>query len=134
MELALSLGDAPKTISVADQSRSQQQKVKELGFCMNVGSSSASIKIPDHDQYKNLSEKNDDDKTNCSSSSSDQPPLQLDLLPFSPALNQSPPPPPSGGRPFPWLSQICKSHFLPTFLCSILSTLNYLQTFHDFLI
>ncbi|CAH1443464.1 unnamed protein product [Lactuca virosa] len=106
MELALSLGDAPKTISVADQSRSQQQKVKELGFCMNVGSSSASIKTPDHDQYKNFSEKNDDDKTNCSSSSSDQPPLQLDLLPFSPALNQSPPPPPSGGRPFPWPSQI----------------------------
>ncbi|KAI3507644.1 hypothetical protein L1887_22633 [Cichorium endivia] len=101
MELALSLGDTPKTISFADQSRSQQPKMKELGFCMNVGSSS---KIQDH-QHKNFSDKKDDDKTNCSSSSSDQPPLQLDLLPFSPALNQAPPPPPSD-RPFPWLSQI----------------------------
>ncbi|KAI3806471.1 hypothetical protein L1987_22378 [Smallanthus sonchifolius] len=101
MELALSLGDTPKPISIADQSGSQQQKVKGLGFCMVLGSNS---QIQDH-QHKNFE---DDDKTNCSSSSSDPRQLQLDLRPFSPSLHQSPPPPPkpTSHRPFPWLSQI----------------------------
>ncbi|KAK9065812.1 hypothetical protein SSX86_015213 [Deinandra increscens subsp. villosa] len=99
MELALSLGDTPKPISVADQSG---QKMKELGFCMVLGSNS---QIQDHiDHHKNFE---DDDKTNCSSSSSDPRPLQLDLHPFSPSRHQSPPPPPPPShRHFPWLSQI----------------------------
>ncbi|KAI3678170.1 hypothetical protein L6452_37452 [Arctium lappa] len=101
MELGLSLGDTQKPVSFADQSISQQQKTKDLGFYMGLESSS---QIQDR-QHKNLRENNDDDKTNCSSSSSDRPPIQLDLLPFSPALHQSQPPPPSH-RPFPWLSQI----------------------------
>ncbi|KAI3760556.1 hypothetical protein L1987_50952 [Smallanthus sonchifolius] len=103
MELALSLGDTPKPISIADQSGSQQQKVKELGFYMVLGSNS---QIQDHHHKNNLE---DDDKTNCSSSSSDPRPSQLDLHPFSPSLHQSPPPPPPpppSHRPFPWLSQI----------------------------
>ncbi|XP_076942570.1 homeobox-leucine zipper protein HAT14-like [Bidens hawaiensis] len=105
MELALSLGDTRKPISIADQSGSQQQKMKELGFCMVLGSSS---QIDQDHQHKNSE---DDDKTNCSSSSSDPPPLQLDLRPFSPSLHQPsppppPPPPPPSHRPFPWLSQI----------------------------
>ncbi|KAF5785774.1 putative transcription factor homeobox-WOX family [Helianthus annuus] len=99
MELALSLGDTPKPISIADENRSQQQKNKELGFCMVLGSSS---QVQDH-QHKNY---DDDDKTNCSSSSSDPRPLQLDLRPFSPSLHQSSPTPPPSHRPFPWLSQI----------------------------
>ncbi|KAL8225286.1 hypothetical protein R6Q57_017843 [Mikania cordata] len=101
MELALSLGDTPKPILSADQTGSlQSQKMKELGFCMVLGSNS---QINQDHQHKNLNE--DDDKTNCSSSSSDPHPLQLELRPFSPSLHQSPPPPPPP-RPFTWLSQI----------------------------
>ncbi|KAJ9565461.1 hypothetical protein OSB04_001427 [Centaurea solstitialis] len=92
MELDLSLGDTPKPVPFADQ------KTKDLGFYMGLESGR---QIQDCHQKNS----NDDEKTNCSSSSSDRPPLQLDLLPFSPALHQSPPPPPSH-RPFPWLSQI----------------------------
>lgn len=107
MELALSLGDTRKPITIADQTGSQQQKMKELGFCMVLGTHS---QIQDHEHKINLE---DDDKTNCSSSSSDPPPLQLDLRPFSPSLRQSPPPPPPPShRPFPWLSQICKFNSL----------------------
>ncbi|PWA38302.1 Homeobox, conserved site-containing protein [Artemisia annua] len=98
MELALSLGDTPKPILPAGQSKSQQLKMKEVGFCMGLESSSQN---QDH-QQKNCSEKANDDKTNYSSSS-DPPKLQLDLLPFSPS-HQAPPPPTH--RPFPWLSQI----------------------------
>nr|GEV28363.1 homeobox-leucine zipper protein HAT14-like [Tanacetum cinerariifolium] len=98
MELALSLGDTPKPILLSGQSKSQQLKMKEVGFCMGLESSSQN---QDH-QQKNYSEKADDDKTNYSSSS-DPPKLQLDLLPFSPS-HQVPPPPTH--RPFPWLSQI----------------------------
>ncbi|KVH94687.1 homeobox-leucine zipper protein HAT14-like [Cynara cardunculus var. scolymus] len=101
MELGLSLGDTPKPVSFADRSISQLQKTKDSGFYMGLNSSST-IQDPHH---KNFRENDDDDKTNCSSSSSDRPLVQLDLLPFSPALDQSPPPPPSH-RPFPWLSQI----------------------------
>lgn len=104
MELALSLGDTPKPILLAGQSKSQQLKMKEVGFCMGLESSGQN---QDH-QQKNCSEKADDDKINYSSSS-DPPKLQLDLLPFSPS-HQAPPPPTH--RPFPWLSQICKSNFL----------------------
>lgn len=106
MELALSLGD---------QSRSPK-KMKELGFCMGLGSSN---QIQDH-HHKKFEEKNDDDKK--SSSSSDLPPLQLDLVPFSPPPHQSLPPPLSQ-RPFPWLSRICNIHFsLYFFLFWILSS------------
>nr|XP_043637320.1 homeobox-leucine zipper protein HAT14-like [Erigeron canadensis] len=100
MELALSLGDAPKSVSFDDQNiSSQHHKKKELGFCMVLGSQIQDV------QHKNIIKKHDDEKTICSSSSSDPSPLQLDLLPCSLSLHQSPSP---SHRSFPWLSQILK--------------------------
>ncbi|XP_071721125.1 homeobox-leucine zipper protein HAT14-like [Rutidosis leptorrhynchoides] len=106
MELALSLGDTPKPFSLLEHhNKSQQQNIKNLGFCMALGNLEK-----DHMNFKNTMSQKDDDEIDLhrkSSSSSDpsspptQPPLQLDLLPFSPVL-RSPPPPPSH-RPFPWL-------------------------------
>ncbi|KAI3667489.1 hypothetical protein L6452_42552 [Arctium lappa] len=109
MELALSLGDTPKPFSILDHhNRSQQQKMKDLGFCMGLGNRNNLEDI----HFKNMMREKDDDghrKTDeriSSSSSPDPspPPLQLDLLPFSPVL-RSPPPPPPSHRCFPWLSK-----------------------------
>ncbi|XP_076904618.1 homeobox-leucine zipper protein HAT14-like isoform X2 [Bidens hawaiensis] len=99
MELALSLGDTPKPFMLLDQQ--QHKNMKDLGFCMGFKSN------------KNKLEDVHDDKVriSCSSSSdpsSSSPPLQLDLLPFSPVLKSPPPPPPppaSTHRTFPWLSK-----------------------------
>ncbi|KAK3030801.1 hypothetical protein RJ639_037182, partial [Escallonia herrerae] len=96
MELALSLGDAQKPLfSLLDKSP-QQLMVhagggnKDLGFCMGLGGGRRSEK--DH-------QSNEDERRSGSSSS--DPPVQLDLLPFSPV--------PRGQRPaqprFPWLAQ-----------------------------
>ncbi|CAI9287855.1 unnamed protein product [Lactuca saligna] len=112
MELALSLGDTPKPFSLLDHhSRSQQQKMKDLGFCMGLGGSKNLEEL----NFKNMMREKDDDDAHrkseekrSSSSSSDPspppPPLQLDLLPFSPVLRSAPPPTPSH-RSFPWLSK-----------------------------
>lgn len=109
MELALSLGDTPKPFSMLDHhNRSQQQKMKDFGFCMGLGSRNL-----EDLHVNNMGREKDDDghrKTDeriSSSSSSDPsppppPPLQLDLLPFSPVLRSAPPPP--SHRCFPWLS------------------------------
>ncbi|KAL4587559.1 hypothetical protein LXL04_000431 [Taraxacum kok-saghyz] len=114
MELALSLGDTPKPFSLLDHhSRSQQQKMKDLGFCMGLGGSK---NLEDLHFMNTMREKDDDDdddddahqKTEdkkSSSSSDPPPPLQLDLLPFSPVLRSVPPPPPPSQRSFPWLSK-----------------------------
>ncbi|KAF5771943.1 putative transcription factor homeobox-WOX family [Helianthus annuus] len=110
MELALSLGDTPKPFSLLDHhSGSQQQKMKDLGFCMGLGSTRNLEDL----HIKNMMREKDDEKViSCSSSSdpSSSPPplpLQLDLLPFSPVLKSPPPPPPPSlsHRPFPWLSK-----------------------------
>ncbi|KAI3811679.1 hypothetical protein L1987_21407 [Smallanthus sonchifolius] len=122
MELALSLGDTPKPFSLLDHhSRSQQQKMKDLGFCMGLGSSRNLEDL----HIKNMMREKDDEKVISSSSSSDPssssppppPPLQLDLLPFS-AVLRSPPQPPSASHrwSFPWLSRnlIVQSGSQPT--------------------
>ncbi|KAL8213796.1 hypothetical protein R6Q57_003245 [Mikania cordata] len=116
MELALSLGDTPKPFSLLDHhTRSQQQKMKDLGFCMGLGSSR---NLEDHFHIKNMIDDDDDDDIHrkidekvVSSSSSEPsspsptPPLQLDLLPFSPVLKSPAPPPSSSHRSFLWLSE-----------------------------
>ncbi|KAD4888739.1 hypothetical protein E3N88_20812 [Mikania micrantha] len=100
MELALSLGDTPKPFSLLDHhSRSQQQKMKDLGFCMGLGSSRNLDDLHRKTDEKAISSSPDQPPTPPS-----QPPMQLDLLPFSPVL-RSLPQPSSSHRSLPWLSK-----------------------------
>ncbi|KAL3632406.1 Homeobox-leucine zipper protein [Castilleja foliolosa] len=71
MELALSLGDTPKPFSFLE--KSQNISGKDLGFCMAAGENNVRYKEP----------------AGLSDSSSD-PPVQLDLLPFSPVHKTQP--------------------------------------------
>ncbi|KAI7729465.1 hypothetical protein M8C21_020372 [Ambrosia artemisiifolia] len=115
MELALSLGDTPKPYSLMDHhSKSTQQKMKDLGFCMGLGNPKNPNTLEDL-PFKNMMREKHDEKMITSStdqsppppppsSSPSPPPLQLDLLPFTPVL-RSPPQPSSSHRSFPWLSR-----------------------------
>lgn len=101
----MSLGDTPKPFSLLDHhKRSQQQKMKDLGFCMGLG---GTRNLEDLNMRREKDDENGHRKTSSSSSSPPppppSPPLQLDLLPFTPVL-RSPPPPPSH-RCFPWMSK-----------------------------
>ncbi|KAH6827461.1 homeobox leucine zipper protein [Perilla frutescens var. hirtella] len=94
MELALSLGDTPKPFSFLE--KSQKILGKDLGFCMAAGKAS-------HDGERNhRSDENrfSDGPTRASSS---DPPVQLDLLPFSPVQRNLQPSPTK--FPFPWLTE-----------------------------
>ncbi|XP_073283662.1 homeobox-leucine zipper protein HAT14-like [Primulina huaijiensis] len=89
MELALSLGDTPKPFFFLE--KSQEGAVGEedqLGFCMPVGKLTTS-------DAENGREKDDD---------SNDPPVQLDLMPFSP-VHRSQPSVVLSKFPFPWLTQ-----------------------------
>ncbi|GAB2266895.1 homeobox-leucine zipper protein [Dionaea muscipula] len=99
MELALSLGDTSKPLSFLEKKQSTTRKRDINGFCMSLA----------------LSGSRESQDTNSRSSSREEdppaaeiPPLQLDLLPFSPvplgALALPPPPPPLQPR-FPWLCE-----------------------------
>ncbi|KAK3001673.1 hypothetical protein RJ639_021607 [Escallonia herrerae] len=96
MELALSLGEAQKPLFPFLDKSPQQLMVhagggnKDLGFCMGLGGGRRSEK--DH-------QSNEDERRSGSSSS--DPPVQLDLLPFSPVPRGQPPAQPR----FPWLAQ-----------------------------
>ncbi|GER25928.1 homeobox-leucine zipper protein family [Striga asiatica] len=73
MELALSLGDAPKPFSFIE--KSQQILGKDLGFCMATDEDAGKAKSIGRD-YK--------EPGFSDGCSSDPAPVQLDLLPFSP--------------------------------------------------
>ncbi|XP_073047067.1 homeobox-leucine zipper protein HAT14-like [Primulina eburnea] len=85
MELSLSLGDTPKPFSFVQKSKDGVVGEDQLGFCMAVGKLSAS-------EAENGRGKNDD------------PPVQLDLMPFSP-VPRSQPSVALAKFPFPWLTQ-----------------------------
>ncbi|GKC31578.1 homeobox-leucine zipper protein HOX11 [Tanacetum coccineum] len=117
MELALSLGDSPKPFSLLDHHTNisqsqQQQKMKDLGFCMGLGNKTnlqdlhfnnmSSSKDKTNDIDADTCRKLDESKSSSSSSDPSPPPLQLDLLPFTPVLRS---PPQSTGLSFPWLSK-----------------------------
>ncbi|KAL6522387.1 homeobox-leucine zipper protein [Orobanche minor] len=82
MELGLSLGDPPKPFSFLE--KSQKTLAKDLGFCMaldNGDKNDGNYKEPDF---------SDDRRHPIRDSSSDPPPVQLDLLPFSPVHKSHP--------------------------------------------
>ncbi|XP_042056835.1 homeobox-leucine zipper protein HAT14-like [Salvia splendens] len=89
MELALSLGDTPKPFSFHE--KPQKIHSKDLGFCMSTG------KVSSDGGDKSDESRFSDDPIRGSSS---DPPVQLDLLPFSPVQRSHPS---SDKLPFPWL-------------------------------
>ncbi|KAL0339547.1 UNVERIFIED_CONTAM: Homeobox-leucine zipper protein HAT14 [Sesamum radiatum] len=100
MELALSLGDTPKPFSLLE--KSQKILGKDLGFCMGmaVGKSDAESNTRCKETTAGLLFSADDDQRRSDSSS--DPPVQLDLLPFSPVHRTHPS---SHKFPFPWLTE-----------------------------
>nr|XP_043611065.1 homeobox-leucine zipper protein HOX11-like [Erigeron canadensis] len=110
MELALSLGDTPKPFSTSNlldhhtkNHNNNDNIIKDLGFCMGLSSANKNLQTlhQDHIHFKNMLLTEEKNEKNSSS-----PPLQLDLLPFSPVLRSPPPPPASTShRSFPWLSK-----------------------------
>lgn len=93
MELALSLGDTPKPFSFLDKPQkmvSSSGGGRDLGFCMGMGKgSTATTAAADTD--------NQEEERRGSS----DPPVQLDLLPFSPVPRSQNAPQLS----FSWLTQ-----------------------------
>ena len=86
MELGLSLGDTPRPLTYID--KTQKMVSTDLGFCMGF-----------HGRF--ISQDSEEEK-----SGSSDPPVQLDLLPFSPVQRTQPP---SQLVRFPWLTQNCNS-------------------------
>ncbi|XP_059462676.1 homeobox-leucine zipper protein HOX11 [Corylus avellana] len=99
MELALSLGDAPKPFTFLDKTPKAVSN-KDLGFCMGLGSGSGGSS-----DDKTVSREGDGrrevirDEGGERRVSSD-PPVQLELLPFSPVPRSHPP----TQLRFPWLT------------------------------
>ncbi|KAK7278809.1 hypothetical protein RJT34_23847 [Clitoria ternatea] len=85
MELALSLGDTSKPFTFLDKPTNLPTKDPPM-FCISAG--------------KPSEDKRSDDETRGSS----DPPVQLDLLPFTPVLRSHPP---SSHLRIPWLAEAC---------------------------
>ncbi|XP_058204850.1 homeobox-leucine zipper protein HOX11-like [Rhododendron vialii] len=93
MDLALSLGETPKTLKFLEKA---QKKKKSMGFCMGLegpehiikGNSRSEILVGEEEEEK---------------SGSSDPPVQLDLLPSTPVQHNIQPLSQSH-LPFPWLT------------------------------
>ncbi|XP_071909170.1 homeobox-leucine zipper protein HAT14 isoform X1 [Coffea arabica] len=92
MELALSLGDTPKPFTFLD--KAQKVVNRDLGFCMGLGKGAAD-RGGDH-QSRNSRESDGERR------GSSDPPVQLDLLPFSPVPRSQTS---SSQLSFSWLTQ-----------------------------
>ncbi|XP_043815093.1 homeobox-leucine zipper protein HOX11 isoform X2 [Manihot esculenta] len=97
MELALSLGDTSKPFEFLHHT--PKVSAKDLGFCMGLPTGfTASPRS--HDKVVDTNLHGEAAATGVSS----DPPVQLDLLPFSPVPRRLPP----SQTPFPWLSDNCR--------------------------
>lgn len=120
MELGLSLGETPKAFTFLEKSSSAHEKNKkmvvsninnnnnnkDLGFCMAL-----QVKGCDNEEGENNNNKKTRyDIINERRDSSD-PPVQLDLLPFSP-VNISRTSSSNHLMTFSWLTENCKSHLV----------------------
>ncbi|KAG2686918.1 hypothetical protein I3843_09G029500 [Carya illinoinensis] len=99
MELALSLGDAPKPFAFLDKTTKLSNN-GTLGFCMGVGSGFSGRSDEKRDtreigDRREVIRSGEGDKKISS-----DPPVQLDLLPFSPVPRSQPP----AQLRFPWLT------------------------------
>ncbi|CAK9148446.1 unnamed protein product [Ilex paraguariensis] len=102
MELALSLGDTTKTFTFADKSQRMVGIGKDLGFCMGLGSlvngrseERGGERVGGESRRKSMMREEDERR------GSSDPPVQLDLLPFSPVQRNQPP----SQLRFPWLTE-----------------------------
>ncbi|KAI4348791.1 hypothetical protein L6164_009469 [Bauhinia variegata] len=104
MELALSLGDASKAFSFLDKPTKRPNKDPHPGFCMALGGAFSSRK-PSDAKIGNHGYREDQgqDETRASS----DPPLQLELLPFTLVPRTHPS---SDQLRIPWLSDARKPH------------------------
>ncbi|KAL8041592.1 hypothetical protein ABFX02_10G175000 [Erythranthe guttata] len=99
MELALSLGhQTPKPNISFLEKKSQKIVGDDLGFCMAVGTTTGNDGAGRRKQTGFS-----DGQIRRRTSSSDSPPVQLDLLPFSPVNYRTQPS--SNKLSFPWLNQ-----------------------------
>lgn len=116
MELALSLGETPKAFTFIEKSSSHETNKKmvvsstnninkDLGFCTAL-----QVKGCDNEEGDNNNNKTRYDIINERRDSSD-PPVQLDLLPFSP-VNISRTTSSHHLMTFSWLTENCKSHLM----------------------
>lgn len=113
MELALSLGETPKAFTFLEKSSHEKNKKmvvnnnsnidKDLGFCM-------ALQVKGCDSEEGENNKTRYDVINERRDSSD-PPVQLDLLPFSP-VNISRTSSSHHLMTFSWLTENCKSHLI----------------------
>jgi len=86
MELALSLGDTSKSFPFLDKPANLPSK-DPPGFCLAPGKGF------------------DDKRTDAEKRGSSDPPVQLDLLPFTPVLRSQPP----SQLRIPWLTEPCNA-------------------------
>ncbi|GMH08212.1 hypothetical protein Nepgr_010052 [Nepenthes gracilis] len=95
MELALSLGDTSKPFNFLEKKQRTASGREVHGFCMGLTLTGTSQEHAKEDE----GDKEEDKGENRASS---DPPLQLDLLPFSPVIPRAQPP---SQLRFPWLSE-----------------------------
>lgn len=103
MELALSLGDTPKPFTFLDKNPKIMSN-KDIGFCMALGSAFSGRS----DEKREIREGDDRREVIRDGRDSSDPPVQLDLLPFSPVPRNQPP----AQLRFPWLADNCNVQFL----------------------
>jgi len=105
MELALSLGDTSKPFTFLDKPANLPSK-DPPGFCIATG--------------KGFDEKRSDAEKRGSS----DPPVQLDLLPFTPVLRSQPP----SQLRIPWLAEPCNALSLLRFFRAFTHSISSLFT------
>ncbi|KAF5474035.1 hypothetical protein F2P56_005976 [Juglans regia] len=99
MELALSLGDAPKPFAFLDKTTKMSNSGTTLGFCMGVGSGFSGRSDEKRDT-REIGDRREVIRGEGDKKISSDPPVQLDLLPFSPVPRSQPP----AQLRFPWLT------------------------------
>ncbi|KAF2289487.1 hypothetical protein GH714_036592 [Hevea brasiliensis] len=97
MELALSLGDTSKPFKFLGQTT--KISTKDLGFCMGLGTGFTATPRS-QDKVVDATLQGEAAPAAAGSRISSDPPVQLDLLPFSPVPRRQTP----SQIPFPWLS------------------------------
>ncbi|KAA8516978.1 hypothetical protein F0562_017204 [Nyssa sinensis] len=98
MELALSLGETPKPFTFFD--KTQKMVNKDLGFCIGLGPVMINGRSHGRGETHEGEGRREEIRDEHEMRGSSDPPVQLDLLPFSPVPRNQP----SSQLRFPWLT------------------------------